>query len=164
MEILRALQIAKREWENIRISLEVCGDIGEFNSINHVNSKLTIVSEGLLLVRKLIEMDNKLSTHGYFTPEAAYVFTALGSRAGERLGLIGGLAQAFGSVYSWVRTGWFDSNGTEGHCLRQKFFFEFFFLPGEDFTWDFNSSVIKVRLKTVFDKFVVWQDASGSYI
>jgi len=34
----------------------------------------------------------------------------------------------------------------------------------EDFTWDFNSSAIKVRLKIVFDKFVMWQDASGTYI
>src|ERR1700752_2087674 len=102
MEILRALQVAKREWGNIRVSLEMCGDIGEFDSKSHVDINPNLLSEGSVLVGNLIGMDNKLPTYGYFTQEASYVFTYLGSRAGERLGLIGRLAQTFGRGYSWI--------------------------------------------------------------
>ena len=72
MEILRAVKIARREWGNIKASLEICGDIGEFHFKNHTISKpdSLLVSEGLILVRKLIEMENKFPMYGYFTPEA----------------------------------------------------------------------------------------------
>lgn len=142
-------------------------NIGEFHSKNHVNSRLTPVSEGPLLVRNLTEMENKLPTYGYFTPEAAYVFTTLASRAGERLGLKGKLAQPFGSGYSWVRTGWLDPNNpnrTKKQYVEQMVFFKLFFPLGGDLRWDFNSPVVKIKLKLVFDKFVAWQDTPRSYI
>jgi hypothetical protein len=76
-EIKRAFEIATREWENVKASLEICGDIGGFHSRNHARSKPNsiLVSEGLHLVRNIIMMEIKLSTYGYFTQEAAYVFT-----------------------------------------------------------------------------------------
>jgi hypothetical protein len=165
MEILEALQIARREWRNIRTSLEKCGDIGEFDSRNPVNSSPSPV-EGSLLVKNLIGMENKLSTYGYLTPEAAYVFTILASSAGEQLGLIGRLAQTFGSGYSLVRTGCLNSNGTENQRIKQMIFFKLFFSLERnlDLRWDFNSPVVKVKLKTIFDKFVQWQDNPKSYI
>ncbi len=43
-------------------------------------------------------------------------------------------------------------------------FFNLFFPRGEDCRWDFNSPEVKLRMKTVFDKFVAWQDAPKSYI
>jgi hypothetical protein len=162
MEILRALQIERREWENIRASLQKCADIGEFDS--KINSRFTLVSESSLLVRNLIEMENKLLAYGYSTQEAAYVFTILASRAGERLGLIGELAQTFGSGYSWVRTGRLSSNETEKHHLKQMIFFKFFFPLGGDLRWDFNSPLVKVKLRIVFDKFFVWQNDPRIYI
>src|SRR6201993_2080388 len=113
MDVQGAIQIAKREWENIRLSLQMCGDIGEFDSINRINTSSPIVSEALPLIRSLIEMENKLSTYGYFTPEAGHVFTYLASRAGERFGLSYKLAQTFGRGYSWIRTGWFDLESIE---------------------------------------------------
>jgi hypothetical protein len=166
MEIPRALQIARREWENIRISLQECSDIGEFDSNNHVNSKTTLISRGNLLVRNLIEMENKLPTHGYFTPEASYVFTTLASRASERLELGGRLAQTFGSGYSWVRTGWLDLSGMEEqkHLIKQLFFFKIFFPLGGYFNWDFNSPLVKTKLKAVFYIFATWQGNPSSYI
>ncbi len=164
MEILRALQIARREWGNIKASLEMCGDIGEFDSKNCVNSRVIHV-EGSYLVRNLIEMENKLPTYGYFTPEAAHVFTYLVSMAGERLGLMNELAQTFGSGYSWVRTGSFDLNAVERHhVIKQLFFFKIFFPLGGYFKWDFNSAVAKTKLKAVLYKFSVWQDSPSSYI
>src|SRR6201993_1409189 len=150
----RALQIAKREWENIRVSLQKCGDIGEFNSKDYVNSMPALVSEGSLLVKNLIEMDNKLPTYGYFTQEASYVFTSLASKVAERLGLMSGMAQTFGRGYSWVRTGWFDSVGIEEqHLMKQVIFFKLFFPLGRDFiNWDFNSPTVKKKLHLVFYK------------
>ncbi|MGE5443674.1 MAG: hypothetical protein ACM3SR_03620 [Ignavibacteriales bacterium] len=166
MDIQRAVQIAKREWENIRLSLQMCGDIGEFDSINHISNCTSIVSETLPLIRNLIEMENKLSTYGYFTPEAGYVFTYLASRAGERLGLSYKLAQTFGRGYGWIRTGWFDLESVERrHLIKQIIFFKLFFPLGRDFiSWDFNSPAVKAKLKAVVYKFAAWQSNPDSYI
>src|SRR6201993_120245 len=166
MKIEKAIQIARREWENIRSSLEMCGDIGEFDSKNYLNSSLALLSEDSFLFRNLIEMENKLPTYGYFTQEASYVFTSLGSKAAERLGLIGGMAQTFGRGYSWIRTGWFDPSGMEEqHIIKQLIFFKLFFPLGRDFIgWDFNSQIVKKKLSLVFYKFITWQGNPSIYI
>ena len=159
MEIQRIIQIAIREWENIKVSLELCGNIGEFNSKDQANTGLALLPKGSLLVRNLTEMENKIERHGYFSPEAAYVFAALGSKAGERLGLMDKVAQTFGVSYSWVRTGCLNPYGTaEGKkLLKEMVFFKLFFPLGVDLIWDFSSPMVKVKLKNVFDKFVAWQ-------
>ncbi len=165
MEILRALKIAVREWENIRVSLEMFGDIEDFDIKHHVNSTLAFLPGGLTLARKLIEMEGKLPTYGYLTQEAAYVFTFLASRAVERLGLIGGLAHTFGSGYSWVRTGCFDPSDIEKeHVVKQLFFLKIFFPLGGFFNWDFNSPVVKTKLMVLLNKFATWQDNPSSYL
>ncbi len=163
MEIIMALQIARREWGNIRSSLEACGDIGEFDSENPINSGLTEI-EGSRLVKNLIDMDNKLGIHGYFTQEAAYVFSTLVSSAAKRLGLVGGLAEAFANGYSWVRTGWFDIEHIgKQHVIKQLFFMKIFFPLGGYFNWDFNSRESKTKLKAVFNRFIAWQDNPKGY-
>jgi hypothetical protein len=166
MDLEGAVQIAKREWENIRLSLCMCGDIGEFDSINHINGSSNIVSETIPLIRNLIGMENKLSAYGYFTQEAAYVFTYLASRAGERLGLSYKLAQSFGRGYSWIRTGWFNLENVEKrHLIKQIIFFKLFFPLGRDFIgWDFNSHAAKAKLKAIVYKFATWQSNPDSYI
>ncbi len=166
MEMLRAVKIARMEWENIRNSLEICGDIGKFHCTNYARSEpdSLLVSEGLILARNLIEMENKFPAYEYFTPEAAYVFTTLASKAAGRLGLIGRPARAFGSGYSLVRTGCLDSNVAEEHHLKQMVFFKLFFPIGGGFNWKFHSPLVKVKLKNIFDKFVSWQDAPRIYI
>ncbi len=165
-EIHRALQIAKREWANIKSSLGACGDIGEFHSKNHERGRIDsiLVSEGLILVRNFIRMDNKLPTYGYLTQEAACVFTYLASKAAERLGLKGTMAQTFGRGYSWVRTGWFEPYGIGEHeVIKQLFFMKIFFPLGGYFKWDFNSPDVKARLRAILHRFMVWQDNPGSY-
>ncbi len=163
MEILKAFEIAKREWENIRISLEYCGDIGDFDSENPLNSSLGEVAS-LHLTRNLIEMDNKFQRQWYFTPEAANVFNTLAPIAAERLGLVGRLAHTFGRGYSWVRTGWFDAKGIENeHPIKQMIFVNLFFSSKENLRWDFNAPESKTKLKIVFNKFVTWQDRPNSY-
>jgi hypothetical protein len=152
MKIIRALEIAGMEWGNIRFSLEMCGDIGEFDSENPVNSRIT-KTEGPRLVENLIDMGNKFETYGYFTEEAAYAFSALASSAAERLGLVGGLAEAFGNGYSWVITGWIDmENLGKQQVIKHLFFMKIFFPLGGYFNWDFNSRETKTKLKAVFNK------------
>jgi hypothetical protein len=67
----RAIKIAKREWGNIRLSLEKYGDIWEFDYKNNLN---TFISGGPLLNRSLLGMDNDLPAYGYVTKEATHVF------------------------------------------------------------------------------------------
>jgi len=168
MEVLKTLQtleIARREWGNIRVSLEKCGDIGEFDYEDPVNVKF-IRLEGLSLVKNLIEMDNKLPKYGYFTPEAACVFTTLASIAGERLGLTARFAKTFGSGYAWVRTGCLNLTDVEEyqHLIKQLFFLKLFFPLGGFFNWDFNSQAVKTKLNLIFYKFITWQDNPSVYI
>ncbi len=161
MDTQRAIQIASREWENIRISLEICGDIGEFSPKDYINmnGRFALPSLDMQLVRNLIEMDNKLPMYGYFTQEAAYVFTTLASRAGKRIGLIGRVAKTFGIGYSLVRTGCLSSERSEKQRKEQMTFFRFFFRFGGGFNWNFHSPGVKMRMKFAFDKFVEWQRA-----
>lgn len=166
MDTPRAFEIAKREWANLGISLQACGDIGEFDPKDYLHSDSGLLHQGFLLVRNLIEMENKFPKHGYFTPEAAFVFSALASKAGERLGLKMGLAQTFGSGYSWVRTGSlsFEAKEESRQIIKQLFFFKLFFPVGGFFNWDFNSHVVQKKLDLVFYKFATWQNKPDSYI
>ena len=50
MKIQRAIQIEGREWENIRVSLERCGDIREFDPKIYINNRLTL--EPISLIEK----------------------------------------------------------------------------------------------------------------
>ena len=181
MEKQRAVQIAKREWGNIRLSLQACGDIGELVGVQLVakfNRKANIEpanfsfpqspirvsksNKNSLFVRDLIDMDYKLyrlPTYGYFTPEAAHVFTALTTRAVKRLGLRERTAKTFGRGYSLVRTGCLDSNGTEEEHEQQMLFFRTFFPVGGGFNWDFNSPLAKKKLKLIFHRLLASQCA-----
>jgi hypothetical protein len=178
MELEKALKIARREWGNLKVSLERAGDIGEFDSKSLVNSRLALVqietgdkfptykhsNQSSLLIKSLIEMENKLTKYGYVTQEAGYVFKNLASNAAERLGLVRKLAETFGGGYSWVRTGWFFPSDTEKQTiLQQLFFFKIFFPLGVRFDWDFNSQAVKTKLDLVSHKFFKWQDDPGTY-
>jgi hypothetical protein len=164
MEIRSVFQIAKREWENISVSLELCGDIGKFDLARYIEKEPQ-------LIRNLIGMEKKIHEHDYLTREAAYVFTELGKEAGERLGLTSELAMAFGGGYSWVRTGWFDLmnlefddlENLEDHLTRKIFFFRLFFPLKEDFSWVFDSSDVTSNLKSIFERFLSWQNDPVGY-
>ncbi|MBI2485962.1 MAG: hypothetical protein HYW01_03210 [Deltaproteobacteria bacterium] len=166
MDIQTEFQISKREWENIKVSLEMCGDTGDFNLKKHLYKRPD-------LMRNLIEMENKILTYDYSTLEAAFVFAELASKAGEKLGLVGEFARTFGSGYSWVRTGWFDLRWInldrkvrlKDYVINQVFFFRLFFESDDgDFGWDFDSPEVRRKLKLTFDKFYVWQSHPESHI
>ena len=157
----KALEVAKREWENIRSSLSMCGDIGDFNPDDFVLDRPTLISNHLCLITNLIEMDTKFKRHGYSTPEALDVFITLATRAAERLGLSEGLALTFGSGYGYVRTGWSGLQGVEQH---QMVFSKIFFPVGWNFDWEFDSPLVRTKLKTVFNILMSWQNAPQSYV
>jgi hypothetical protein len=167
MLVQNALEIANREWENIRTSLEECGDIGVFKDESQLyNNGSSQIDKGLSLGRSLIEMDSKLRKFGYFTMDAAHVFATLASKAGVTLGLCENLASKFGCGYSLVRTSCLDQNclnDVQRHVLKQLLFFKLFFPLGGIFDWDFESPAEQLKLKLVFHMFTDWQKNPDSY-
>lgn len=165
MEIRAVAQIARREWENIAISLEDCGDIGKFDIEYHI-----IDNPGF--IKNLIDMENKVHLYDYLTLDAASVFTELACKAAERLGLMGHIARSFAGGYSWVRTGWFDLMWTdfkdiydlEQHLVKQIFFFKIFFPKFVDLSWCFDSPSVIENFSAVYTRFVGWQNNPDVYV
>lgn len=159
--INKALEVARREWENIRGSLAMCGDIGDFNPDDFALDKPTLISNLSHLITNLIEMDKQLIRDGYSTSEALDVFTAFAVKAAERLGLDEGLALAFGNGYGYVRTGWLGLQEIE---QQQVIFSKIYFPVGVNFYWRFDSPLVRTKLKTVFNRFMSWQNDPQSYV
>ena len=112
-------------------------------------------------------MEHRLPEYGYSTYEWAYVFDTLASKAGEKLGLKGEFAKAFGGGYSWIRTGWFNLSGSieDRYLTKQIFFLKLFFPFGGDSTsWEFKSPIAQTKLKLVFNTFLAWQSDPRIYI
>ena len=97
-------------------------------------------------------MNEKSMRHGYATREALEAFTTLATRALERLGVSKGWALAFRDGYGYVRTGWFGVQ--EGTEEQQMLFSKMFFPVGKVFNWDFDSSLVKTKFKTVLETFI----------
>lgn len=175
-QIEKSLEIANREWTHIRSSLELCGDIGEFNKEDFM---IGILEEDVILkqteisptksvsvyaptfypmyfLKNLLAMNESLSKYNYMSPEALYVFIELVTKAAERLGLIGTFSMGFGSGYGNVRTGWI---GEKGLPNERTIFFKMFF-KGEkvDYDWDFHWNSVKTKIKIIYDKFTTWQN------
>lgn len=171
----QGLKIAGREWNNIRKSLELCGDIGEFNADDFM---VGTIEEDVIMrlpklsptksvsvyaptfypmyfIRNLRIMDEKFQDKGYRTTEALYSFIELATRASEKLGLSGNISMAFGAGYGNVRTGWIAEKGMQ----RERQLFEKMFFEGKfkDYDWDFHWTSVQKKLKMIFDKFSAWQ-------
>lgn len=171
----RAIQIAKREWENVGTSLKLCGDIGKFDQEDFM---IGIIEEDVIIrepalsptksvsfyaptfypmyfVDNLLIMDEKMPEYNYKTIEALYAYIELATKAAERLGLIGIFSMGFGSGYGNVRTGWIAEKGLPE---ERKFFFNMFFKGQKvDYNWDFHMNSMCERFKEIFDKFIEWQ-------
>jgi hypothetical protein len=166
MNKMSVFLILDREWTRIRTSLERCGEIGRFACEGSVKGSAGLNEiNGFRLGESVIGMENKLQRYGYFSEEAAFVYSYLASIAAERLGLTDKLAQTFGRGYSWVRTGWFDMTDIKNqHVIKQMIFFNVFFGGDEDLNWGFNSPVVKIKLKIIFEEYVKWQHRPRSFI
>ena len=164
MEIDTVYQIAKREWDNISISLAECGSTGslEFDKL---------IIQNPILISSLYEMEVKINDHDYKTLEAGFVFRVLTTFAAYKLGLANNLALIFGSGYSWVRTGMCnlydcqieDIQDFDELLRKQILFYKLFFPFRENLNWKFDSISVNQRLKHIFDKFIGWQSEPGKY-
>ena len=170
----KALEIARREWAHIKLSLELCGDIGEFleeDFMVGIIEEDVIIREPILsptksvsgyaptfypmyFVRNLTLMDMKFSDYGYKTVEALYVFIELTIKAVGRLGLIGTFSTGFGSGYGYVRTGWI---GEKGRAEEREIFSKMFLGGRKSYDWDFHWTSVREKLKLIFYKFMAWQ-------
>ncbi|MGI9553359.1 MAG: hypothetical protein ACR2NC_00420 [Thermodesulfobacteriota bacterium] len=181
-ELSKALDIADREWENIRTSLELCGDIGKFSKEDFM---VGIIDEDVIIreplnnptksvsgysptfypmyfLRDLLVMDDKLSDKGYQTIEAMYVFIELATQAVSRLGLDGNFAMGFGSGYGYVRTGWIAEKGWA--VEREIFYKEFFKGTKINYDWDFFWNSVKEKFLNNFKKFENWKKDPDLYL
>ena len=180
-ELNEALDIAEREWNNIRLSLELCGDIGNFDKEDFM---IGIIEEDVILrqplrsptksvsgysptfypmylVRNLLLMEDKFSDQGYKSIEAVYVFVELANQAAQRLGLDGNFAMGFASGYGNVRTGWIAE---KGWGEEREIFSKIFFRGRKiDYDWEFYWNSTRTRLKSIYDKFIVWQQNPKVY-
>lgn len=166
MKSEETIRTAKREWDNIRKSLIEIADVGELDFSAIPSSGFAKKYSGLYFVNSLNLLDEGFSEHGYFTPEAAYVFVNLAYIAGKKLGLEDNFAESFGSGYSWVRTGFFDLYYVEDHrsVIKQLLFFQTFYPIEGDYNWSFESSEVRDRLKRVFNNFHLWQNNPAAYV
>jgi len=176
-----ALLIAQREWENVRSSLELSGDIGEFDKEDFMIGVIeadVIIREPFLsptksvsvyaptyypmyFVKNLLTMDQKLATEGYSTEEALYVFIELATRAVERLGLKGSFSMSFGTGYGSARSGWIAE---KGYPRERELFVEMFFRNRKkNYDWDFFWNSVKENLNGIFIKFQAWQNDETLY-
>jgi hypothetical protein len=176
----KAIGIAKREWGNLRISLDHCGDIGEFSQEDFMIGVIeedVIIREPILsptksvsvyaptfypmyLLRNLILMDEKFPQYGYKTVEALYVFIEFAAKASEKLGLLGTFSIGFGSGYGYARTGWI---GEKGRAEERDIFYQMFFKGRVDYDWNFHWTSIRKKLKEIFDRFMTWQNNPKLY-
>jgi len=177
----KALVIAQREWENVRSSLELSGDIGEFDKGDFMIGVIeedVIIREPLLsptksvsvyaptyypmyFVKNLLTMDQKLAKEGYSTIEALYVFVEIATKAAERLGLNGSFSMSFGAGYGSARTGWIAE---KGYPLERELFVKMFFRNrNEGYDWDFFWNSVKENLNGIFIKFQAWQNDESLY-
>jgi len=176
-----ALLIAQREWENVRSSLELSGDIGEFDKEDFmigVIAEDVIIREPLLsptksvsvyaptfypmyFVQNLLTMDQKLAKEGYSTIEALYVFVEIATKAVERLGLKGSFSMSFGAGYGNARTGWIAEKGDP--IERELFVKMFFKNRKKSYDWAFYGSSVQENLNGIFIKFQSWQNDEDLY-
>jgi hypothetical protein len=157
----KAVQVAGREWENLRSYLEMCGDIGGFDFDDLRDCKWfneRNYHEGF--ISNIINMQEKLPQCEYATPEAMNVLTVLASKAAERLGLEEDLALAFGMGYGLVQTGLLSGQTVEP---RQIIFHRMFYPFGVNPDWNFAPDLVKKKLKIVYERFRSWQDNPETY-
>ncbi len=181
-EIARASEMAREEWEKIRISLALCGDTGEFRGDDFMLgtiSEETIMREPLgsptksvslysptyypmYFVKNLREFREKFPERSYRTTEALYVYVELVNAAAIRLGLKGTLAMGFASGYANVRTGWIAEKGL---AEQSAIFSEMFFSDRpKNYDWDFHWTSVRRSFGKIYEKFVAWRQSPALYL
>ena len=180
--IARASEIAREEWEKIRVSLALCGDTGDFHGDDFMLGTIsgeTITREPLgsptksvslysptyypmYLVKNLREFRKKFPEKNYRMIEALYIYVELVNAAALRLGLKGTLAMGFASGYANVRTGWIAEKGL---AEQSAIFSEMFFSDRpKNYDWDFHWTSVRRGFREIYEKFVAWQRSPALYL
>lgn len=177
-----ALEIARREWGNVRLSLELSGDIGEFDKEDFM---IGVIEEDVIIrmpldsptksvsvyaptyypmyfVDNLLRMEIRFKESGYRTTEALYVYVELAAGAAQRLGLSGSFAMSYGTGYAYARTGWIAE---KGYPVEREIFQKMFFRNNKKHNdWDFHWTSVREGLKEIFDKWSAWQSDEELYL
>jgi len=155
------LTLAKSLWDEIRQSLELCGDIGEFSPSDFALEDLPrVVWQGkpvlpFPVLRRLTELDGQINEIFW------NVYEALGICAGSKLGLDEKLSIAFADSLAIIRTGMAGGHHTEAEqCIAQEIF-----LSRVPFgsNWNPASPIVQGQLREVFERFKRWQGDSELY-
>jgi hypothetical protein len=151
----RELRLAAKLWGEIRHSLLMCGDIGEFSPEDFEFSDMPRVMWNdkpvlpLSLLERLEELDVKVNEVFW------NVYEALTIGAARRLGVEGKMAIVFANSLTCVRTGMVGGHRTEAEqSISQEMFLKEVPLDSE---WDPDSIQIQKQILLIYSKIKEWQ-------
>lgn len=151
----RELEFATRVWEEIRASLVLCGDIGDFHPDYFELEDMPRVmwKERPVLPLSIIRREMELG--GAINEVYWNVYEAISIAAALRLGFTGDLAVAFGDALTCLRTGIVAGHGTLAEqCIAQ----DIFMTRVEYGTpWDTDYEPIRSQLREIYLRFKAWE-------
>jgi hypothetical protein len=156
-----AKEILNIEWEIMRLYFDRCGEIGEFDFEELLNSE-AMRGEEEGFIAKTVAMYENFPENGYNSPDAFYIIVIMASHAAGKLGLSREIALSFGKGYSFVRTGFISYDSIEP---KQFLFHKLFYPLGSvsSIAWDDDPSVLTQKIKKVFERFRSWDENPKSF-
>ena len=151
----RQLKLAEELWGEIRKSLSLCGDIGEFTPEDFEFSDVPRVMWDDRPVLPLLLLE-RLEDLGAEINEVFWnVYEALAIGAARRLGFEGKMAIVFADSLTCVRTGMVGGHRTQAEqCISQEIFLRE--VPVES-DWDPDSAQVQRQNLLIFKKVMGWQ-------
>ncbi len=156
----KELKLAADLWDEIRTSLILCGDIGEFSPEDFEFSDIPRVMRNDRPVLPLLLLE-RLGDLGIEINEVFWnVYEALAISAARRLGFEGKMAIVFADSLTCVRTGMVGGHRTEAEqCISQEIFLRE--VPVES-VWDPDSAKVQGQNLLIYKKIMGWQlDPAG---
>ena len=149
------LRLAAKLWGEIRNSLLLCADIGEFSPVNFEYSDIPRVTWNdkpvlpLSLLERLRDLDVEVNEVFW------NVYEALAIGAARRLGFEGKMAIVFADSLTCVRTHMLGGHRTQAEqCISQEIFLSEVPLESD---WDPNSSDVQRQHLLIYNKIKEWQ-------
>ena len=157
----RELKLAAKLWGEIRDSLLMCGDIGDFSAKDFEYSDIPRVTWNdkpvlpLSLLERLRDLDVEVNEVFW------NVYEALAIGAARRLGFEGKMAIVFADSLTCVRTHMVGGHRTQAEqCISQEIFLREVPLESD---WDPNSVQVQRQNLLIFKKIREWQHDPALY-
>jgi hypothetical protein len=157
----KEIELAERLWNELRESLSLCGEIGEFCPDDFILEdipRLTLHGKPVLplpVLRRLLELDVQINEVFW------NVYEALAIAAAKKLGFHNELAVAFADALSCLRTGMAGGHHTQAEqCISQDIFLKAIPYRAD---WNPGSIALQKQLKLVFEKFKEWERDPEGY-